>query len=404
LADRPNRTELHAELAATSAETPDTREGALWLRLLSALVQQAPDPAGRLDEFRAAARSGLKQSLMIATAGLGVAELEGRVRDAVDDARAVLELARRGADPIAHTGVLSVYSSVLIMGGRYEEALRSSETLAHVAESSGLEFAVPYAQCHSASARIGLRRFAAAARTLSALERDVQDEPGSYFRCCLPIQRARLYASVGDLKRAQEVLSLGPLETPSSAPRGEFIGWQALFAAVGGDGRAAEALAEDARRVSRDLGTLALSQTAEAIVALNDEQPDAAVALLQTAVDTGMWDPVVIAVRAAPNLGTFIAEQTQWRSWLQQLLAGAHDVSLAASLGLRIPRAAKSRATLSPRESEVHELLAQGLTNEEIAKLLYISRSTTKVHVKHIYEKLGVRSRLEAARALRDDV
>jgi DNA-binding NarL/FixJ family response regulator len=52
----------------------------------------------------------------------------------------------------------------------------------------------------------------------------------------------------------------------------------------------------------------------------------------------------------------------------------------------------------------VHELLAQGMTNDEIAKLLYISLSTTKVHVKHIYEKLGVRSRLEAARALRGDV
>jgi two-component system nitrate/nitrite response regulator NarL len=52
----------------------------------------------------------------------------------------------------------------------------------------------------------------------------------------------------------------------------------------------------------------------------------------------------------------------------------------------------------------VHELLAQGLTNEAIAKLLHISLSTTKVHVKHIFEKLGVRSRFEAARALRDDV
>ena len=51
----------------------------------------------------------------------------------------------------------------------------------------------------------------------------------------------------------------------------------------------------------------------------------------------------------------------------------------------------------------MHELLAQGLTNEEIAKLLYISLSTTKVHVKHIFQKLGVRSRFEAARALRDE-
>ena len=117
-----------------------------------------------------------------------------------------------------------------------------------------------------------------------------------------------------------------------------------------------------------------------------------------------MWDPVVIAVRATPRLGAFIAEQEQWRRWLQQLLAASQDVSLAASLGLQIPRAAKSRTTLSPRETEVHQLLAQGLTNEEIAKSLYISLSTTKVHVKHIYEKLGVRSRLEAARALCDDI
>jgi DNA-binding NarL/FixJ family response regulator len=163
-------------------------------------------------------------------------------------------------------------------------------------------------------------------------------------------------------------------------------------------------LAEDARHVSRDLGTRALSHIAEALIALNDERSDAAVRRLQAAIDTELWDPIVIAARAAPNLAAFIAGQTQWRSWFQQLLAASRDFSLAARLGLRIPRAARPRVKLSPRESEVHELIAQGLTNEEIAKLLYISLSTTKVHVKHIYEKLGVRSRLEAARALRDDV
>jgi DNA-binding NarL/FixJ family response regulator len=89
---------------------------------------------------------------------------------------------------------------------------------------------------------------------------------------------------------------------------------------------------------------------------------------------------------------------------LRKQLAGSRDASLARSLGLEIPRPARQKQQLTPREAEVHELLAQGLTNEEIAKLLYISLSTTKVHVKHIYDKLGVRSRLEAARALRDDV
>ena len=121
-------------------------------------------------------------------------------------------------------------------------------------------------------------------------------------------------------------------------------------------------------------------------------------------IDNRVWDPVVIAVRAAPALGEFVAGQPEWRGWLQQVLSASSDTSLASRLGLRVPRAAKRAGELSSREREVHELLAQGLTNEEIARQLYISLSTTKVHVKHIYEKLGVRSRLEAARALRDDV
>jgi DNA-binding NarL/FixJ family response regulator len=147
-----------------------------------------------------------------------------------------------------------------------------------------------------------------------------------------------------------------------------------------------------------------LSSLADAIVAVGRNDPDSAAARVKIAVDSGIWDPVVIAVRAAPAMGEFLAEQADWRSWLQRLLSLSADTSLAKGLGIRMPRAAKRKAELSPREGEVHELLAQGLTNEEIAKRLYISISTTKVHIKHIYEKLGVRSRLEAARALRDDV
>jgi DNA-binding NarL/FixJ family response regulator len=105
-----------------------------------------------------------------------------------------------------------------------------------------------------------------------------------------------------------------------------------------------------------------------------------------------------------PDLGRQIAAHRERSDWLRRILVLSSDTSLAAFIGLRIPRPAKPKQKLTPRESEVHELLSQGLTNEEIAKLLYISLSTTKVHVKHIYEKLSVRSRLEAARALREDV
>ena len=57
---------------------------------------------------------------------------------------------------------------------------------------------------------------------------------------------------------------------------------------------------------------------------------------------------------------------------------------------------------LSKRETEILELLCEGLANKEIADRLNISVETVRVHLKHVYEKLHVRSRTEAAMKFRD--
>jgi DNA-binding NarL/FixJ family response regulator len=55
------------------------------------------------------------------------------------------------------------------------------------------------------------------------------------------------------------------------------------------------------------------------------------------------------------------------------------------------PRSARS--PLTPREAEVMELVERGLKNRDIADLLGIRVGTVKIHLKHIFEKTGIRGR-----------
>ena len=55
-----------------------------------------------------------------------------------------------------------------------------------------------------------------------------------------------------------------------------------------------------------------------------------------------------------------------------------------------------SLTDLTPRESEILQLVIEGKTNKAIATEIYISEKTVEFHLDHIYTKLGVRTRLMA--------
>jgi DNA-binding CsgD family transcriptional regulator len=62
------------------------------------------------------------------------------------------------------------------------------------------------------------------------------------------------------------------------------------------------------------------------------------------------------------------------------------------------PRAAEEDMSgLSPREHEVAALVAEGLTNQDIGRRLFITARTAETHLENIRRKLGVRSRAQVA-------
>ena len=86
-------------------------------------------------------------------------------------------------------------------------------------------------------------------------------------------------------------------------------------------------------------------------------------------------------------------------------VAAAECAGLVAALGMAayVERVAELQAqladepVLSPREEEVAALVAEGLTNRQIAQRLVISERTAQNHVQHILTKLGFATRGQVA-------
>lgn len=83
--------------------------------------------------------------------------------------------------------------------------------------------------------------------------------------------------------------------------------------------------------------------------------------------------------------------------------AATGQTALAPAVATRLlARMQHSHSSLSARELEVLELVADGCSNTDIARQLHLSETTVKSHLAHIYPKLGVNSRTAAVAAARE--
>jgi RNA polymerase sigma factor (sigma-70 family) len=129
--------------------------------------------------------------------------------------------------------------------------------------------------------------------------------------------------------------------------------------------------------------------------------PDAKVVMLTTFED----DDYLFGALAAGASG-FLLKRTRPEDLIAAIRTVAEgDALLSPSVTRRVidraatqPRLARTDALerLTPREREVLELIARGLSNAEIAEALVVEETTVKTHVKRLLAKLGLRDRVQA--------
>jgi DNA-binding CsgD family transcriptional regulator len=76
-----------------------------------------------------------------------------------------------------------------------------------------------------------------------------------------------------------------------------------------------------------------------------------------------------------------------------------HPLRWADERAGRPKRAAEAWDALTGTERTVAELVAQGLTNREVAARIFLSPHTVSFHLRKVYRKLGIRSRVDLTRA-----
>ncbi|GAB2895623.1 response regulator [Streptomyces mayteni] len=93
------------------------------------------------------------------------------------------------------------------------------------------------------------------------------------------------------------------------------------------------------------------------------------------------------------------------RKYLVTTIRSAHEgqgVTIAVPGGFTVGGGAEQSIVLSPRELEVLSLVADALSNRQIASRLSITEGTVKRHLRNVFEKLGASSRMEAVRTARE--
>ena len=307
-----------------------------------------------------------------------------------------------GTPNLNFTHCQSEYGSLLCQAGRWPEAEAALRQA--VAASENLQY---HARAEARAALAGLRidqgRLAEAADLLTGME--------LRFEAQLPL--ARLHAARGDHDLAAAAARQAiRMFTGDNVRRAPFYAVLADAELTRGNRAAASEAAaqlETAAAATIKRPVRALAALASARVAAANSEPDTAIGHLERGIGELSGDQwPLLAADLHLELATLLAERDHAsaiaearRALALSGVAGAHGThraqQLLHQLGDAAPPPPDPARVLTAREREILRLVAQGLSNPEIAAQLVISPKTAENHVSSILRKLSLRNRSEAA-------
>ena len=325
-------------------------------------------------------------------------------------ARALWERCLEGASALQNGLVAWSVALLDVDEGKPDEALQRLDECRGRMVSAGAGLALPFIDGGIGLARAALGRLDDASRMLTTA---AQAHAGGYVwaQTMTLLHLAQVERLRGDPTAAQASAEQALTVAEHLGHRGLMARAHqqlARVAACGGNWSGAEQLAHQALECQAERGDhLDVPDTFDALaeIAAGLESHQEAARLLGAAG----------RARADLGLARWRPEQERAGALAEPLrealggdaLAAACAEGGALSLDEAIAYVRRARGTrkrpsggwesLTPTELEIVRLAATGLTNPEIAERMFVSRGTVKVHLSHIYAKLGLRNRSEVA-------
>jgi ATP/maltotriose-dependent transcriptional regulator MalT len=406
---------------ATAREVADTDLELCALGELGVVQVKLGDVEGGLrsvDEAMAGAVgrewSSFYTVVMTSCSMMTVCDLLGDLDRSTQWSRAADEVMREHGCPYLYAECRIVHGRLLVLTGRWLEA---EGEFAKAAASTRETFPGMYNRTISSLAELRLRqgRLEEAQALVESIEAPVET---SLVAAGLALRAGKPAAAVILVERWLHI-EADPVSPPMHAGGRDLSMEMARALCLLVEAHLACGELQDAEQAETRLREVAsrsgaslskaYAEFSKGCLALVDENHHAAVGCFEESLSLfGRLDLPLEAARARLGLARALApgqldlavgEARTALSALDRL--GSAEADTAAALlrswgatGRAVPR---SPDLLTRREQEILPLLAQGLSNQEIAERLYISRRTAAHHVSNLITKLGVRNRTEAA-------